>query len=86
MAEWHERPLWKDVEVGLARRAGAQPGAVRTWEVAAGPGRVTVTGRRGGRRDVLLATGCSCVESFGREAALALLEALREAVDWTWPG
>lgn len=85
------RPLWKDADPALARRAGVRPGAVRTWSVAAPHDRVLVTGRRGTRRDVLLTTGCAVcsdcagVESLDRSDALLLLASLREAIAWTWP-
>lgn len=80
------RPLWKEVDPALARRAGTRPGEVRTWSVGVAPhDGVTVTGRRGLRRDVLLTAGRSSVESLDRSNALLLLESLREAVAWTWP-
>lgn len=77
------RPLWKDTDPS-PRRPGM--GALRTWKVAAAPhNQVTVTGRRGPRCDLLLTTGHVHVESLDHAQAHLLLQALREAITWTWP-
>jgi len=85
-AQDDHRPLWKNVDPHLARRAGSSPDGMRTWAVAAAPhNHVTVTARRGERRDLLLTTGHVHVESLDHAQARILLRALQDAISWTWP-
>lgn len=85
MADQHDnvRPLWKDADPPPRRPA---LGSVRTWKVAAAPhNHVTVTGRRGPYPSLLLTTGHVHVESLDHAQAHLLLQALHEAITWTWP-